>query len=138
MTCKGMESCRACGSSDTKLLFEIEQRRVRRCCGCTHVYLDVVHDAQSIRDMYSGYGNGGQSHYFAVIDRKVEARLDGYLQRCQAVVRNHDSQLRLLDVGCGSGALIRRAQALGFVAAGVEISPRLASLVKDQLRCEVY
>lgn len=138
MTCKGMESCRACGSSNTKLLFEIEQRRVRRCSECTHVYLDVVHDAESIRNMYSGYGNGGQSHYFAGIDREVEAHLDGYLQRCRAVVRNHDSQLHLLDVGCGSGALLRRAQALGFVAAGVEISARLASLVKDQLRCEVY
>ena len=120
------------------MLFEVEQHRVCRCRCCTHVYLDVVHDAESIRSMYSNYGDGGQSHYFSAIDAEVEAHLDGYLQRCQAAVRNHDSQLHLLDVGCGNGALLGRAQALGFVAAGIEISPRLALLVKDQFHCEVY
>ena len=138
MTFKGMKSCRACGSSNTELLFEIAQRRVRRCGECTHVYLDVGHNAESIRNMYSAYGNGGQSHYFAGIDREVEANLDAYVQRCRAAVRNQNSQLHLLDVGCGNGALLKRAQAHGFVAAGVEISAPLASLVKDQLRCEVY
>ena len=133
-----MKSCRACGSSNTRLLFEIEDRRVRRCSECTHVYLDVVHDAESIRRMYSAYGNGGQSHYFAGIDREVETNLDGYLQRCKANVRNHHSKLHLLDVGCGNGALLRQAQSLGFVASGVEISRVLATLVKDRLRCEVH
>ena len=120
------------------MVFEVEQRPVRRCTSCTHVYLDVVHDAQSIRSMYSSYGNGGQSHYFYGIDQEVETHLDGYLQRCQAAVRNHDSQLHLLDVGCGNGALLGRAQALGFMAVGIEISPRLALLVKDRFHCEVH
>ncbi len=118
MTHKGMKSCRACGSSNTGMLFEIEERRVRRCSGCTHVYLDVVHDAESIRNMYSAYGNGGQSHYFAGIDREVETNLDGYLQCCKAAVRNHDSQLHLLDVGCGNGALLRQAQVAWFRGIG--------------------
>ena len=34
--------------------------------------------------------------------------------RCE----NQDSQLHLLDVGCGNGALLRRAQALGFASRG--------------------
>src|SRR5258706_1515299 len=133
-----MNSCRACGSSNTVLLFEIEQRRVRCCSECTHVYLEVVHNAESIRDMYFGYGNGGQSQYFAGIDREVEANLDRYLQRRRTTVRSHDSELHLLDIGCGNGALMRRAQAQGFVATGVEISASLASQVKTQLRCQVY
>src|SRR5258706_12713249 len=133
-----MNSCRACGSSNTVLLFEIEQRRVRCCSECTHVYLDVVHNAESIRSMYSGYGNGGQSQYFAGIDREVEANLDRYLQRCTTTVRSHDSALHLLDIGCGNGALIRRAQVHGFVAAGVEISASLASPLKTQLRCQAH
>jgi len=133
-----MKRCRACGSPSTRMLFEVEQRRVRRCSRCTHVYLDVVHDAQSIRSMYSAYGNGGQSRYFSGIDRAVEAHLDGYLQRCKAAVQDHDCKLHLLDVGCGNGALLGRAQALGFVAAGTEISARLASLVKARFQCEVH
>ena len=133
-----MKRCRACGSPSTRMLFEVEERRVRRCSSCTHVYLDVVHDAQSIRSMYSAYGNGGQSRYFSGIDRAVEAHLDGYLQRCKAAVQNHDCNLHLLDVGCGNGALLGRAQALGFVAAGTEISARLALLVKDRFQCEVH
>ena len=138
MTCKSVNSCRACGSSNAALLFEIEQQRVCRCSECTHVYLDVAHDDESIRKMYSGYGNGGQSQYFAGIDRGVEANLDGYLQRCRAAVQNQHSKLDLLDVGCGNGALMKRAQAFGFVAAGVEISAPLALLVKEHLRCKVY
>jgi 2-polyprenyl-3-methyl-5-hydroxy-6-metoxy-1,4-benzoquinol methylase len=46
--------------------------------------------------------------------------------------------MHLLDIGCGNGALMRRAQAHGFVASGIEISAALASLVKNQLRCRVY
>jgi 2-polyprenyl-3-methyl-5-hydroxy-6-metoxy-1,4-benzoquinol methylase len=88
--------------------------------------------------MYSAYGNGGRSQYFAGIDREVEVNLDRYLQRCKAAVQNQLSQLHLLDVGCGNGALLNRAQAQGFAVAGVEISAPLASLVKDQLGCEVH
>jgi 2-polyprenyl-3-methyl-5-hydroxy-6-metoxy-1,4-benzoquinol methylase len=133
-----MKRCRACGSSETGLIFQIEQRRVCRCSECTHVYLDVAHNAESIRGMYSAYGKGGQSRYFAGIDFKVQANLESYLRRCKAAVHNPQSQLRLLDVGCGSGALLKQAQTLGFVAAGIEISAPLAKLVKDQVQCEVY
>jgi 2-polyprenyl-3-methyl-5-hydroxy-6-metoxy-1,4-benzoquinol methylase len=138
MTREIAKSCRACGSSNAALLFEIEQQRVCRCSECTHVYLDVAHDVRSILGMYSQYGDGGQSQYFAGIDREVEANLDSYLQRCKVAVRNQDSKLSLLDVGCGNGALLRRAQAFGFATAGVEISAPLASMVKEQLCCDVY
>jgi 2-polyprenyl-3-methyl-5-hydroxy-6-metoxy-1,4-benzoquinol methylase len=120
------------------MLFEIEQRRVRRCSTCTHVYLDVVHDVQSIHNMYSTYGNGGQSRYFSGIDHEVEAHLDEYLQRCKAALQNRGGKLHLLDVGCGNGALLGRAQAIGFVTAGIEISAQLAALVQDQFQCEVH
>ena len=43
------------------LLFEIEQQRVCRCSECTHVYLDVAHDAESIRGMYSGMVTVGKA-----------------------------------------------------------------------------
>ena len=46
-SCKGMKSCRACGSSNTGLLFEIEERRVRRCSECTHALESVNFEANS-------------------------------------------------------------------------------------------
>src|SRR5262245_40530809 len=127
-----MKNCRACGSSKTGLLFEIEQRRVRRCKECTHVYLDVRHSTDSLRGMYSAYGNGGQSQYFSGIDRTVEENLDSYLRRCKAVVQDRSTQLHLLDVGCGNGALLRRARALDFAITGVEISASLAQLARSE------
>jgi 2-polyprenyl-3-methyl-5-hydroxy-6-metoxy-1,4-benzoquinol methylase len=120
------------------MLFEVEQRRVRRCSKCTHVYLDVVHDVQSIHSMYSTYGNGGQSRYFSGIDYEVEVHLDEYLQRCKAAVQNRGGKLHLLDVGCGNGALLGRAQAIGFVTEGIEISARLALSVQERFQCEVH
>jgi F-type H+-transporting ATPase subunit gamma len=36
--------------------------------------------------MYSGYGTGGHSQYFAGIGREVEANLDSYLLSCKAAI----------------------------------------------------
>lgn len=38
---------------------------------------------------------------------------------------------RLLEVGCGTGQLLRRLGELGFDAYGVEVSPALASYARD-------
>jgi len=133
-----MTNCRACGSQNTALWFVVEGCRVRRCAECTHVYLDAEHDASSIRAIYSGYGNGGQSQYFAGIDSQVEANLDRYLRQCRDALPGNRTELRLLDIGCGNGALLKQAQRLGFHASGIEISASLAAVARNRTQCEVH
>src|SRR5262245_31121742 len=119
--------CRACGSPDTRFLFGIQGCRVHRCRKCTHVYLDVIHSPDSIRDLYAHYGNSGQSQYFAGIDEEVRRNLDGYLARCKVLLQRRVEPPRLLDVGCGNGVLLSRARACGFQITGTEISAPLAA-----------
>jgi 2-polyprenyl-3-methyl-5-hydroxy-6-metoxy-1,4-benzoquinol methylase len=130
--------CRACGSPDSRFLFEIQQRRVHRCEECTHVYLDVVHSSDSIRHLYAHYGSSGQSQYFAGIDEQVKRNLDGYLARCKVLLRGRVEQPRLLDVGCGNGVLLSRARACGFQITGTEISAPLAAQASQRLGCTVH
>lgn len=131
-------NCRACGSPETESLFRIEGRSARRCLECTHVYLDVVHDPDSIRGLYANYGNGGQNTYFEGIDEEVVRSLDSYLARCEGAVRLPPKQVSLLDIGCGNGTLLSRALARGFTVAGIEISPPLAAEASRRAGCTVY
>ncbi len=122
-----------------RLLFEIEQRRVRRCSECTHVYLDVVHDAESIRACTPPTATAGKASTLPASTTRWRQTWTATCSVARLLCENHDSQLHLLDVGCGNGALLRQAQVTWFRGyRGVEISTALASLVKDQLRCDVY
>jgi 2-polyprenyl-3-methyl-5-hydroxy-6-metoxy-1,4-benzoquinol methylase len=133
-----VKTCRACRSPNTRLLFEIRENSVRKCLECTHVYLNAFHDLHSVRARYSNYGQNGQSQYFAGIDDNVVGKLDSYLKRCKQFLRCPGSNLNLLDIGCGNGALLERAKHLGFLCVGIEICSALARQVRTLLDCQVY
>ena len=63
------QQCRACGLNDSEILFQVGANRVARCLGCTHVFLDIVHTPDSIRQMYEDYE--GNDFYFERIDAEV-------------------------------------------------------------------
>jgi 2-polyprenyl-3-methyl-5-hydroxy-6-metoxy-1,4-benzoquinol methylase len=138
LTEQNNSGCRACRSPKTRLLFRIQENSVRNCLECTHVYLDAVHDLESILNQYKNYGQDGQSQYFAGIDANVVRNLDTYLKRCKQFLACPGSSLNLLDIGCGNGALLGRAKHLGFLCVGIEICSGLARQVRSQLDCQVH
>ena len=132
------QQCRACGSSDSELLFQIGENRVARCSGCSHVFLDIVHTPESIRKMYEGYENPGNDFYFERIDDEVNAHFDGYLQRCREYCKTGAASPRILDIGCGNGSLLARAKKMGFTCEGIETNEPLAETVRKKLDCAVH
>lgn len=50
-----------------------------------------------------------------------------FLDRIAALLRQPPSQIRLLDVGCSSGAFLGAAVQLGYAAEGVEPAPKAAA-----------
>ena len=131
--------CRACRSKRTESLFVINNQKVRRCGDCTHVFLDVVHTGKTIKTLYEDYGSAVRDFYFngAATD-EVRINMDSYLRRCREYFGNATKNLRLLDIGSGSGALIGRAQKQGFVCEGIEICEALAELSRQTLGCPIH
>jgi 2-polyprenyl-3-methyl-5-hydroxy-6-metoxy-1,4-benzoquinol methylase len=132
------QRCRACGLSDSEFLFQVGDNRVARCLGCTHVFLDVVHTPESIREMYESYENPGNDFYFERIDDEVTSHFDSYLRRCREHCKTGSRSLRLLDIGCGNGALLSRAKKHSFVCEGIETCAPLADAVRKKLDCPVH
>jgi 2-polyprenyl-3-methyl-5-hydroxy-6-metoxy-1,4-benzoquinol methylase len=133
------QACRACGEQAAEFLFMVETNRVVRCRKCTHVYLNIVHTAESIRRMYEHYAtNWGKKQYFEGIDDTVTRNLDDYLSRCRQLQQSGSGALRLLDIGSGDGTLLSRALKQGFECEGVEISKPLAVETSSRLGCSVY
>lgn len=132
-------ACRVCASDQGVLLFEVDGRQVLRCAVCSHVYLNDEHTHETIADLYENYGQQGENQYFAGMDAQVMANIDGYLRTSRALLTLEAERApRLLDIGCGTGGLMERAQALGFRVEGVEICQPLAELTRARLGCKVH
>jgi len=132
-----MQPCRACRSNKNRLLFTVGENRVAECLDCRLVYLDMFHDSGSIQDMYADY-DSGRDFYFDNVNNEVNENIDSYLRRCRQFTPSSEEKLRLLDIGCGVGILLARANREGFVCEGLEICDPLAKATEEKVRCKVH
>ena len=132
------QSCRVCNSHRTRELFTVERDSFKVCDDCTHVFLDITYDDDSIKKLYENYGNERARTYFEGVDSKTRAHIDQFLKRCRDYCRTGSTTLRLMDVGCGTGVLLKRAQQLGFYVEGIEICEPLAKETAEQVGCRVH
>ena len=132
------QPCRACGALRSNALFAVGENRVLRCEECTHVFLGTVHTMESIREMYASYDAIGTDQYFSGIDDAVRLNFDSYLTRCRNYLGSGSGQPRLLDIGCGTGALLGRAQKAQFLCEGVETCEPLAEAANRDLGCPIH
>ena len=88
--------------------------------------------------MYEGYENPGNDFYFERIDEEVTAHFDGYLTRCREYCQTGSASLRLLDIGCGNGSFLSRAQQQDFTCEGIETCEPLAQAVRQKLHCPIH
>lgn len=88
--------------------------------------------------MYEGYENPGNDFYFERIDEEVTGHFDSYLTRCREYCKTGSTSLRLLDIGCGNGSFLSRAQQLGFTCEGIETCEPLAQAVHTKLHCPIH
>ena len=130
--------CRVCQSRELHFLFTINSCRFVRCSRCTHVFLDSADDDDSIKKLYEEYGDEKGKTYFEGITAEVLNTIDSYLNFCRDYCRTNTSPLRLLDIGCGTGALLQRAKKLGFAIEGIEICEPLAKDAGSNAGCLVH
>jgi 2-polyprenyl-3-methyl-5-hydroxy-6-metoxy-1,4-benzoquinol methylase len=114
-----------CGDTLEPTAIELADGRLRRCRECGQ-WVSAASEArylESMREFDVPEGTqpaeASQGRRFQQSERKLT----------QVVRRLNKSspEVRLLDVGCSSGALVAAAQTLGFIAQGVEPAPRAAA-----------
>jgi 2-polyprenyl-3-methyl-5-hydroxy-6-metoxy-1,4-benzoquinol methylase len=88
--------------------------------------------------MYAAYENPGNDFYFERIDDEVTGHFDSYLQVCREQCKTGSRAPRLLDIGCGNGALLSRAKRQGFITEGIETCTPLADEARTKLNCVVH
>lgn len=132
------QPCRVCKSHRSRKLLQIDRNSFRVCDDCTHVFLDITYDDDSIKKLYENYGNERAHNYFQGVDSETKINIDEFLRRCRDYCRTGSSPLRLMDVGCGTGDLLKGAKQLGFSIEGIEICEPLARVTADQVGCPVY
>ncbi len=140
---QAMAHCRACGSAASEAAFRVGDCVFFQCQDCTHVFLPVSHTEESIQEIYREYGRSparkrGRNEYFCGIQERELARFGQDLRRGRQLLASGAKSPRLLDIGCGNGALISRALSLGFAADGLEISEPLANFVEERYGCRVF
>lgn len=132
MTTKN-DSCPVCGSSDLRerddRLRDTDEIHVRACGGCTHVFLD------SFAHIGDAYFERGEFLLNKPFIESVEDRLRHYASeteeratRVAPLVANK----RVLDFGCGAGALMERLHPLVKSIDGVEPTEPFRTRLKSR------
>src|ERR1044072_3042011 len=112
------ERCPACDNEGRSLHGEKNGFRIYRCHGCGTLY------PERSRLNYNGYYDESK---FSVPDF-VDDPLDEVCKGLQAYRKMN----RILDIGCGAGALLRAARRAGWHAGGLGVSGPAAQRLRSQ------
>lgn len=124
---KTLSTCPICGSGSFHLDFvgqsirrdDGRKWRVVKCTDCTHRFLNPQPDRALLEEYYSAdYDAYTEAHGMSDLDSEIEAaRRNGEFRHIKI-----SEGARILDVGCGGGAFLRVASAMGATVQGVEPS----------------
>jgi len=127
-------SCPGCGNScreRCRRWYVIPEFEVLRCRDCGATFIDQVID-----DNF-----GFSIEYEIKTDPTIAIKSANDFKRIKSKLREVGSgkipHLRLLDVGCGTGAFLEEAQREGWSVAGLELSPKVADYARRQRSLEV-
>ncbi len=134
LTRDGLEhvSCYMCGADEPRPVGRKEGLEVVECGRCGFFYVNPRMPADKLAELYdrSYWYQRMQLHgYPNIVDRAGhDYRLA--VARWEALAERKPTG-RYLDVGCSNGAMVRRADELGYEAYGLELDADIAALARD-------
>ena len=110
-----------------RLHHRVEKYTLMRCAGCRHVFLSPLPTAEELKRGYSGEDTGfveNKGDTFNHLENSDTLGTVGSRELLSALQWVPASgKRRLLDIGAGSGKLMRQARELGWDAVGIEPGP---------------
>jgi len=121
-------SCNVCGSTLIDAYFEKDGFELVRCRACGLVFVGNPPPRDELERFYSfASGYHVQLRDSAAATASIERVATRHLRQLLAHV---SPARRLLDVGCGDGAFLAAARAVGFEAEGVELNDNMAQVAR--------
>lgn len=129
--CAGPRPSRSLGE---KLGFQIVQ-----CNDCGHIYVSPWLEPRAVKCVYDmSYWDALQLFVGSPrLKERVDFDYSNALAKLRRDVLPYMQGGRLLDVGCANGALVKRAEELGFRAMGLEVSEEVADFARRTFGIEV-
>jgi len=88
--------------------------RIVRCRNCGLVRSNPIVEEKALEALYQG----SHFHY----EREAAFAAESYLRYLKRVLKHFHGKIKLLEVGCGNGFFLKKANALGLEAYGIEPS----------------
>jgi 2-polyprenyl-3-methyl-5-hydroxy-6-metoxy-1,4-benzoquinol methylase len=145
-----VDRCNLCGGSGFSLFTEVvghktkERFRIVRCDGCGLTFVSPRLTAEENQALYDeAYFNGegfDASMNYVKLDKQTETRRgenQGILEKIRTLKPARD--IRILDVGCGTGGLLRALEQAGYGDMwGVELSEYAADIARKGTSARVW
>jgi 2-polyprenyl-3-methyl-5-hydroxy-6-metoxy-1,4-benzoquinol methylase len=126
-------TCPSCGSTRRTALFERFGRKVMQCLDCDVGYVDAF--PADTNDVYShtGYIETQETNYLDNVDYRKKRFAMERLDIIRRHLKQPETGVHLLDVGCGTGWFLEVAQNHGYIVSGLEIGKELAKYTSRKL-----
>lgn len=132
-----MVACPVCRFQQSNPLMKDEsQYRILSCGNCKHEYLDFEPRSDHISKIYSDdYFNGGKDGYPDYIQlASLLIERGGYYAN---IIRRFMEPGSMLDVGCGSGFIMKGFRDNGWEVKGVEPNRKMATYGIEQFNLDI-
>ena len=125
--------CPFCRDSGTALLFQ-DGWKARRCRICRLVFVSPRPTAEAVAAIYRGGETHNRPERHLAKSGSLAVRADARLALRH--IAKHCEPGRLLEVGPGGGTFLVEAREAGWDVTGVELNPRQAAFIRDELGIE--
>ncbi|MEW6095170.1 MAG: class I SAM-dependent methyltransferase [bacterium] len=131
--------CLLCKFKDYKIIKAINEYNFKECKNCGLIYLDHQPDEGALKELYPEkyFHSQHPEGYHDVIVRKDDV-INYRLKAIVDLINNlSPNKGRLLEVGCAVGYFLELAQASGWEAQGVELSPWASQYAREKTKVQV-
>jgi SAM-dependent methyltransferase len=131
--------CDCCGSKDWQYLLAVDGYRLGRCCNCGLLYVgNPPSTAQRLEELEQGaFGEGRHTTEVSRHLRGEEVLRQRY-ERLVALAQKLAPPGRWLDIGCGTGTLLRVAEEHGIAIDGIELTPARRDAARQRTLARIY
>jgi len=131
--------CDCCGSKDWEYLLAADGYRLGCCRNCGLLYVgNRPSTAQRLEELDRGvFGEGRHTNEASRHLRGEQVRQQRYV-RLVALAQKLAPPGRWLDIGCGTGTLLRIAQEHGISIDGIELTPARRDCARQRTSAQIY